>query len=441
MTILLRFPKPLARPLLQHCKSVSSRPTSLCPSGNVHFKFHAHTYITKVLVVPKGAKEALESAHFPQVHEDTATQHSTSATAVPTIPSPAISTVQSITSSQIPAASPTPAISQTPPEFICTPPPTTQIPEAVINIQPERVKDLKGLINAYLSLSKFRLSALIVVTTMAGYVLAPMPFHFSTFVATTVGTSLACASANTFNQIYEVAFDAKMARTKKRMLPSGKVSLSHAILFGAVTGLTGPLILLYGVNAFAASLAFANIALYGGVYTPLKRVHPINTWVGSVVGAIPPVIGWVAATNTMDLGAWTLGALLFIWQIPHFLALSWGYKNDYANAGYKMLSNVYPEKLPRFCLRYCIYLLPIGALSWYSGITTMAFAFDSLLIDAYLLWFGYQFYKENSTVKARKLFFASLIFLPVFLGMMIFHSTKIWGHKQIEQNEAVTNKT
>eukprot|EP00026_Physarum_polycephalum_P009074 Phypoly_transcript_09185.p1 GENE.Phypoly_transcript_09185~~Phypoly_transcript_09185.p1 ORF type:complete len:473 (+),score=62.22 Phypoly_transcript_09185:128-1420(+) len=429
MTILLRFPKPLARPLLQHRKSISSQSTSLCIHGNFNFKYHAHTYTTKSIAVPKEPKEALESTHSPfsQAHGGAAT------TLVPEV-----SAVQSTTTSQAPPISPTQAISQTPPKFICTPPPNTH-PEAIIHLPPERVKDLKGLINAYLSLSKFRLSALIVVTTMAGYVLAPVPFHFSTFLFASVGTSLASGSANTFNQIYEVAHDAKMARTQKRILPSGKVSLNHAIVFGAVTGLAGPLILLYGVNAFAASLAFANIFLYAGVYTPLKRVHPINTWVGSIVGAIPPVIGWVAATNSMDMGAWVLGALLFIWQIPHFLALSWGYKNDYANAGYKMLSNVYPKKLPKFCLRYCIYLLPIGALSWYSGMTTMPFAFDSLLIDAYVLWFGYQFYKESSTVKARKLFFATLIFLPVFLGMMILHSTKFWSQKQVEV-EVANNK-
>src|SRR5690606_4552554 len=151
-------------------------------------------------------------------------------------------------------------------------------------------------------------------------------------------------------------------------LPSNLISVRHAVIFGASCGVAGVSLLAVGCNGLAAGLAFANILIYTLAYTPLKRVHPFNTHVGSIVGAIPPMIGWAALTGGshnrqidlillpggLDPGAWALAALLFVWQFPHFYSLSWGLRHDYGGAGYKMLANISPEKLPTANLRWSI---------------------------------------------------------------------------------------
>jgi len=287
---------------------------------------------------------------------------------------------------------------------------------------------VRRLLIAYSSLSKIRLGSLVVLTTMVGYIMSPNAFVLSTFLWTTLGTSLATASANAFNQLMEVHQDSRMKRTFQRALPSGGISQKHALLFALVTGLSGPLLLLQQVNFVSAGLASWNIILYAGVYTPMKLRHPLNTWIGSVVGAIPPMIGWAASTGGLENGAWALAAILYVWQIPHFLSLSWSLRKDYAGAGYKMLSNVQPSKVPAATLRWSLYTLPLGAFCSFVGITTWTFAFDSLLIDGYLIWKAIEFYKDNQNSKSRKVFFATLIHLPLFLGLMIIHKIpSIWG--------------
>jgi protoheme IX farnesyltransferase len=148
-----------------------------------------------------------------------------------------------------------------------------------------------SLLAKYLSLSKYKLSSQVVISCIGGYLIAPGAFDPATFLLSTVGTALAIASANSINQYIEVDNDLLMKRTRNRMLPSGAMSLNHALAFGIITGAAGSLMLALGVNTLAAGLAFSNIILYTLVYTPLKRVHAINTWIGAVVGAIPPLIG------------------------------------------------------------------------------------------------------------------------------------------------------
>jgi len=292
----------------------------------------------------------------------------------------------------------------------------------------------KELCGAYLSLSKFRLGSLVLASSMVGYVMVPAPFHLATFLCSSLGTGLAISSANTFNQVMEVENDAKMARTENRILPTGRLSVTHATIFGITTGILGTAILCLTANGFAAGLAFGNIILYAAVYTPLKRIHFINTWVGSIVGAIPPVIGWVAVTNSLDMGALALGALLYIWQIPHFLSLSWGLRKDYLQAGYQMLSTTkYAPKLPYITLKYSLYLLPMGALCSFSGMTDWIFALDSLAVDSYLIYYAVKFYQDNSSYNSRKLFFATLLFLPAFMALMIFHKKKTTAEEKGKQ--------
>jgi protoheme IX farnesyltransferase len=311
------------------------------------------------------------------------------------------------------------------------------------------------LIGKWLELSKFRLGSFVIFTTVGGYYLAPDPIDYHVLAAVTIGTSLAVASANAINQYIEVEHDLKMRRTANRVLPSGALSLRHALIFGIITGVLGSSILAFWVNSLSAGLALSNIILYTLVYTPLKRIHPINTWVGSVVGAIPPLIGWAANTGGLEAGAWVLFTILFLWQIPHFLSLSWSLRSDYARAGYKMLSVTHPNKVAPIAFRYCIYMLPMGAFCAAAGITTWTFAFDSVLTQVLVLFYAYQWYKgrqsndkeykkekrewrrfkfhfkkvpqivlqppSQSTYLSRKLFVASLQFLPIFFLLMLFH--------------------
>lgn len=293
-----------------------------------------------------------------------------------------------------------------------------------------RVRDL---LQVYSSLAKVRLSSLVVVSTMVGFYMSPLAFVPSTFVWASLGTSLAIASANTFNQVIEVDNDSRMNRTLKRTLPSKKISITHAVLFGAATGMTGVGMLAWQTTGMAASLAFSNILLYTLVYTPLKQLHPVNTWVGSVVGALPPMIGWAASTGALEPGAWALAAMLYVWQIPHFLSLSWRLRHDYAQAGYKMLSNVSPEKLPAANLRWTMYLFPIGALCSWSGMTTWTFAVDSCLVNSYLLFYTWKFYKDNSNENSKKAFMATLLHLPLLMGLMMFHKKE--KEEDVEKEE------
>ncbi|CAI5973248.1 unnamed protein product [Closterium sp. NIES-65] len=215
----------------------------------------------------------------------------------------------------------------------------------------------------YYELSKTRLSLLVVATAAAGFVMGSDDrVDWAGLGWTSLGTFLAAASANTWNQVYEVANDALMKRTRGRPLPAGRMTRQHAIAWGLLTGASGLAILATQTNSMTAGLGAANIALYAGVYTPLKQLHIANTWVGAVVGAIPPLMGWAAASGGLDAGAAVLAGALYLWQMPHFLALAWLCRKDYAAGGYRMLSLADPtgRRTAAAALRNCCYMLPLG---------------------------------------------------------------------------------
>lgn len=172
---------------------------------------------------------------------------------------------------------------------------------------------------------------------MAGYAMAPAPFDLSTFVMLSAGTALLSGSANSINQFFETPFDAQMSRTKNRVLVKGFLTPLHAMGFATVSATSGLLLLTYGVNDLTAALGFTNLVLYTMIYTPMKRYSILNTWVGSIVGAIPPLMGWAGCAGTLGPGAWILAGLLYAWQFPHFNALSWNLRPDYSRAGYRMM--------------------------------------------------------------------------------------------------------
>ena len=281
---------------------------------------------------------------------------------------------------------------------------------------------LQRWIGLSLELGKARLSALVVVTTLAGYLMAARPVPgWGHLAATMLGTALCAFGANGFNQVLERDRDALMVRTRERPLPSGRVGARAAALWSGAVVLLGTGLLLALVNAAAAALALGTVLLYVLVYTPLKPRSTLNTLAGAICGAIPPLIGWSAVTGGVQGGGWWLALLLFVWQVPHFLALAWLYRDDYRRAGFKMLPLQDPrgDRTFRFLMLYAWVLLPLGLLATFMGLTGAVFAVGSLLLGGAWLWLGVRCYRDRSSLNARRVFLGSVVYLPLVLGLMV----------------------
>ncbi|XP_063817090.1 protoheme IX farnesyltransferase, mitochondrial isoform X2 [Pseudophryne corroboree] len=279
-------------------------------------------------------------------------------------------------------------------------------------------------------LSKIRLSALVVITASAGYAIAPVPFDLSCFLLASVGTGLASCAANSINQFFEVPFDSNMNRTKSRPLVRGQISPLLAVSFAAACAIPGISLLTFAVNPLTGALGAFNIFLYTCCYTPMKRLSITNTWVGSVVGAIPPIMGWTAATGSLDAGALLLGAILYSWQFPHFNALSWNLREDYSRGGYRMMSVTHPDMCRRVALRHCLALIGLSTLAPVLDVTTWNFPIISLPINLYISYLGYKFYRDADRNSSRKLFFCSLWHLPTLLLLMLTCKKSVVGKKE-----------
>nr|KJB37756.1 hypothetical protein B456_006G218900 [Gossypium raimondii] len=219
----------------------------------------------------------------------------------------------------------------------------------------------------YWELSKARLSMLVVATSGTGYVLGSgNAVDLAGLCYTCAGTMMVAASANSLNQVFEINNDAKMKRTRLRPLPSGRIAIPHAVTWASSVGFAGTALLACKANMLAAGLAASNLVLYAFVYTPLKQVHPVNTWVGAVVGAIPPLLGWAAASGQISLNGLILPAALYFWQIPHFMALAYLCRDDYAAGGYRMfsLADASGRRTAAVAFRNCLYLIPLGFIAY-----------------------------------------------------------------------------
>ncbi|RMB93867.1 hypothetical protein DUI87_29698 [Hirundo rustica rustica] len=219
-------------------------------------------------------------------------------------------------------------------------------------------------------------------------------------------------------EFFEVPFDSNMNRTKNRPLVRGQISPLLAVCFAASCGIPGIALLTLGVNPLTGALGAFNIFLYTCCYTPLKRMSIVNTWVGAVVGAIPPVMGWTAATGSLDAGALLLGGILYSWQFPHFNALSWGLREDYSRGGYCMMSVTHPGLCRRVALRHSLALIGLSTVAPVLDITTWTFPIVSLPINLYISYLGFRFYRDADRSSSRKLFFCSLWHLPMLLLVM-----------------------
>jgi protoheme IX farnesyltransferase len=288
--------------------------------------------------------------------------------------------------------------------------------------RPGAAGQLRANIAICLELGKWRLSALVVTTTAVGYALAVPPgTPWTRLLYTVMGTALAALGANALNEWWEVARDERMLRTRRRPLPTRGLSAPAALAFGLTSGLAGPLVLIGGVGLAPGLLALATLLIYVLVYTPIKVRSPLNTLVGAVVGAIPPTIGWVAATGRMGIGAWILAGILFVWQVPHFLALAWLHRADYARGGFLMVPviDVGGHFTTYLVLLYSLTLLPLTLMLTGVGVTGWVYAGGAIVLWAGLLAAGVALERQRSTKAARRLFLASVIYLPVLLALML----------------------
>ncbi|RLE27775.1 MAG: protoheme IX farnesyltransferase [Acidobacteria bacterium] len=274
----------------------------------------------------------------------------------------------------------------------------------------------------YLEMSKARLSAMVVFSTIAGYLLSSRGAgHLDHLLWTALGTALAAFGASIFNQILETELDAKMERTQDRPLPSGRMPRGRAQIYGWASSVAGVVLLATFVNLLTSALALAVILVYTLVYTPMKIRTSANTLVGAVVGAVPPVIGWTAYSGRIEIGALILFGILFTWQVPHFLALAWMYREDYARGGFQMLPAV--DALGRFTARtalvYALALQPLTLMVYAEGLSGITFLIIAQALGLAFAVAALPFYRERTRLTARRLFLASIIYLPLLLISMV----------------------
>jgi len=287
-----------------------------------------------------------------------------------------------------------------------------------------RQSSAAGLLSLYADLIKLRLSLLVVFTAGIGCIMASGPVIDWPLVLWTVAGTLACAAAaNAINQVVETRRDAMMDRTRNRPLPSGHLSPAHGWVIAMLLAYAGVAILALLVNLFAAGLALLTLLLYVLAYTPLKPLSTLNTLVGAVVGAIPPLIGWVAVRGQLDIGGWVLAAILFMWQLPHFLSLAWMYREQYERAGFRMLPSVQggEQAVCQTTVVSAVMLLPLSLLIVSLRMAGIAYAIFAILVGIWFVWKAVQFYRNRSRSTARRAFLASLLYLPLLLLAMVFN--------------------
>ena len=274
----------------------------------------------------------------------------------------------------------------------------------------------------YVALAKPRLNLLVVATSAAGYYLGSTSRpDWLPMILAGLGTALVASGAAVLNQVAECDTDALMRRTRNRPLPAGRVTAGDARVFGVALAACGVLLLGVTANLVAAALALATIGVYLAIYTPMKRRSAMATLVGAVPGALPPLIGWAAARGTVSTGGLTLFAIVFLWQIPHFMAIAWIYRDDYARAGFPMLSVVEPDgrSTGRQALVYALALLPVSLLPTFVGVAGWIYFWAAFVLGLGMVGLSARFAARRLDSAARALFFASITYLPLLWAAMI----------------------
>lgn len=269
---------------------------------------------------------------------------------------------------------------------------------------------------AYYELLKPRLSFLVVFSSGFGYALANQSvLNWGSFAVFLMAGFLVSGSSVTINQIIEQKYDAIMKRTKNRPLPSNRISESEAVWFSILTGVAGLVLMLLATNILATALSFLSLLLYAFVYTPLKRVGSIAVFVGAIPGALPPLIGWAAASGMLSYEAMIIFGIQFIWQFPHFWAIAWVSDEDYKKAGFKLLPGGGAKDLNTAIniMVYTLFLLPLGLLPTIFGLTGLTSGVVATICGVLFLATTFSLMKDTSNQKARRIMFGSFIYLPI----------------------------
>lgn len=280
----------------------------------------------------------------------------------------------------------------------------------------------RSKLSIYLELAKARLTFLVLITALVGYVVGVSGnFALIPFLSLAIGTFALASAANSLNQWWEREQDARMHRTQNRPLPAGLIEPQEALSVSLLFALGGLVLLAVGANWMTALLGALNLLIYVLVYTPLKTKSSLCTLVGAICGAIPPMMGWVAATGSMGPGGWMLAAILFVWQIPHFLALAWMYREDYERGGFRMLPVVDRggHLTFRLIMLYSAALIPLGLAVFFGQVAGFFYMLGSFLLAGMMFVYSLRLSRTKADGDARKVFFASLVYLPLLLGLMV----------------------
>lgn len=277
-------------------------------------------------------------------------------------------------------------------------------------------------------LVKARLTFLVLLTTLVGFYLGVRgPMDYALMAHMLLGTALLAGGGAALNQLLERDYDARMRRTENRPLPSGRLQPDTVLILGGVGSALGLVYLALFVNLLTSVLGAVTLASYLFVYTPLKRVTPLNTVIGAIPGALPPLMGWTAATGEVTLAGWSLFAIQFFWQLPHFLAIAWMYRDDYAQAGFVMLPAVDPkgERTGRQAVSHTFGLLGISLFPVWFGLVGWLYLAGALVLGTFFLGTAIRFARRLTMPAARQLFFVSILYLPLLLGLMVLDKVKL----------------
>jgi len=285
----------------------------------------------------------------------------------------------------------------------------------------------KPWLAVYADLFKARLTCLVLLTTLVGFYLGFRgPVDFALMFRLLLGTALLAGGAAALNQLLEREYDAKMRRTQDRPLPSGRLQPQTVLMVGCASALVGLLYLTQAVNLTTSLVGAASLVCYLFVYTPLKRVTWLNTLVGAVPGALPPLMGWTAARGELSSEGLALFAIQAFWQLPHFMAIAWMYREEYARAGFQMLPVVDPEgrRTGRQAVGYALALLGVSLCPFLFNLAGPLYLVSALILGLAFVGFALRFSRDRTVARARQLFYVSLLYLPLLLVVMVLDKMK-----------------
>jgi len=276
-------------------------------------------------------------------------------------------------------------------------------------------------------LTKARLTTLVLLTTLVGFYLGwHGPMNYLLLFNALAATALVASGASALNQLLEREYDAKMPRTQGRPLPSGRLQPTTVMLFGGITSVAGLVYLSLAVNLLTCVLGAVTLVSYLFIYTPLKRVTWVNTLVGAIPGALPPLMGWTAARNELSGEGWALFAILAFWQLPHFFAIAWMYRDEYAKAGFVMLPHLDPDgrRTAQQSVSNTLALLVASLFPFVWHLSGRFYLVSALVLGAGFLYCAVQFSRQLTRARARQFFLASIIYLPLLLAALVLDKVK-----------------